>query len=195
MRPVHYKARDGTDISGYLTAAPGMSKNPLPLIVFPHGGPNKQTFWGYDPRVQFFVSRGYAVFQPNFRGSSGFGKKFQNAGDGQWGRGVMQDDVSDGVKWLVEGGIADPRRVAIVGGSYGGFAALAGLAFTPDLFAAGVCLFGASDLGSFIREVPPKWKPMLGDLAVKIGNPDLPEDARRLAACRTEKPAPKTGFS
>lgn len=181
MKTVRYQARDKQTISGYLTFPPGGEEANLPVVVFPHGGPNKRNYWGYDPRVQFFASRGYAVFQPNFRGSSGFGKTFQNAGNGQWGRGVMQDDISDGVAWLIASGIADPKRIAIVGGSYGGFAALAGLAFTPDLYACGVCLFGASNLPDFIREIPDSWKPFYGDLAVKIGSPDSPSDARRLA--------------
>ena len=181
MRCIEYKARDGREISGYLTIPPGVPECNLPLVVFPHGGPNKRNYWGYDARVQFFASRGYAVFQPNFRGSSGFGKEFQNAGNKQWGRGVMQDDITDGVTWLVAQGTVDPKRVAIVGGSYGGYAALAGLAFTPDIYAAGVCLFGASDLPNFIREVPPHWKPFLGDLSVKIGDPDDPKDVQRLA--------------
>lgn len=180
MKAVRYMARDKQEISAYLTLPAGGAESDLPVVVFPHGGPNKRNYWGYDPRVQFFASRGYAVFQPNFRGSSGFGKTFQNAGNGQWGRGVMQDDVSDGVAWLVGSGIADPGRIAIIGGSYGGFSALAGLAFTPDLYACGVCLFGASNLPDFIRDIPEKWKPFYGDLAVKIGDPDLPDDARRL---------------
>ena len=181
MRAVNYMARDGQMISGYLTIPAGVAESNLPVVVFPHGGPNMRNYWGYDARVQFFASRGYAVFQPNFRGSSGYGKKFQNAGNGQWGRGVMQDDISDGVTWLVERGIADPRRVAIVGGSYGGFAVMAGLAFTPELYAAGVCLFGASDLPDFVRNVSAAWKPFLGDIFKKIGNPGLPEDERKLA--------------
>lgn len=180
MKTVRYQARDQQTISAYLTLPAGGVESNLPVVVFPHGGPNMRNYWGYDPRVQFFASRGYAVFQPNYRGSSGFGKAFQNAGNGQWGRGVMQDDISDGVAWLVERGIADPKRIAIVGGSYGGYAAMAGLAFTPDLYACGVCLFGPSNLSDFIREIPDKWKPFYGDLAAKIGNPDLPADSRRL---------------
>lgn len=180
MKTVRYQARDKQMIPAYLTLPPGGAEFNLPVVVFPHGGPNMRNYWGYDARVQFFASRGYAVFQPNFRGSSGFGKAFQNAGNGQWGRGVMQDDISDGVTWLMERGIADPKRIAIVGGSYGGYAALAGLTFTPDLYACGVCLFGPSNLPDFIREIPDRWKPFYGDLAVKIGNPDLPADARRL---------------
>ncbi len=181
MKAVRYPARDKQVISAYLTLPAGGAESDLPVVVFPHGGPNKRNYWGYDARVQFFASRGYAVFQPNFRGSSGFGKTFQNAGNGQWGRGVMQDDISDGVAWLVGSGIADPGRVAIVGGSYGGFAALAGVAFTPDLYACGVCMFGASDLADFVRDIPDDWKPFHGDIAAKIGNPALPEGKRRLA--------------
>jgi len=180
MNPVRYETRDSKTISGYLTMPPGSAGTNLPVVVFPHGGPNKRNYWGYDARVQFFASRGYAVFQPNFRGSSGFGKEFQNAGNAQWGRGIMQDDISDGVAWLIETGIADPKRIAIVGGSYGGFAALAGLAFTPDLYACGVSLFAASDLPSFVRDIPEDWVPFLGDIAVKVGNPSLPADKRRL---------------
>lgn len=180
MEPVSYPARDGHRISGYLTVPPGTVRTALPVVVFPHGGPNKRTYWGYDPRVQFLVSRGYAVFQPNFRGSSGFGKAFESAGYRGWGRGVMQDDVTDGVEWLIRQNIADPKRIAILGGSYGGFAALAGLAFTPGLYAAGVCLFGPSDLPAYVREIPPRWKPFQGDLNLKIGNPGDPEDVRRL---------------
>ena len=181
MKPVRYKARDNGMISAYLTMPAGSAESHLPVVVFPHGGPNKRNYWGYDARVQFFASRGYAVFQPNFRGSSGYGKDFQNAGNAQWGRGLMQDDISDGVEWLIENGIADPKRIAIVGGSYGGFAALAGLAFTPDLYACGVSLFAASNLPDFVRETPEDWMPFFGDLAAKVGNPSLPEDARRLA--------------
>jgi dipeptidyl aminopeptidase/acylaminoacyl peptidase len=180
-KPVEYQARDGQMITGYLTVPAWLPETALPIVVFPHGGPNKRNYWGYDPRVQFFANRGYAVFQPNFRGSSGFGKSFQNAGNRQWGIGVMQDDLSDGVAWLIESGIADPKRIAIMGGSYGGFAALAGLTFTPDLYAAGISLFGASNLVDFIREVPPSWKPFLGDLSVKIGNPDIPSEEQRLS--------------
>jgi len=181
MKPVRYKARDNRMISAYLTMPAGSQKSHLPVVVFPHGGPNKRNYWGYDARVQFFASRGYAVFQPNFRGSSGYGKAIQNAGNAQWGRGVMQDDISDGVAWLVESGIADPKRIAIVGGSYGGFAAMAGLAFTPDLYACGVSLFAASNIADFLREIPEDWIPFFGDLAVKVGNPSLPEDEPRLA--------------
>lgn len=175
-----YHARDGTLVPAYLTLPPDGGERGLPVVVFAHGGPARRAVWGFDPRVQFLATRGYAVLQPNFRGSSGYGKKYQNAGNRQWGRGVMQDDLSDGVAWLVKEGIADPERVAIMGGSYGGYATLAGVAFTPDLYAAGVCLFGASDLPAFVRDVPPRWKPFLGNLHVQIGNLDCLEDRRRM---------------
>lgn len=181
MKWIHFQTRDGASISAYLTLPPGSEETNLPVVVFPHGGPNKRNYWGYDARVQFFASRGYAVFQPNFRGSTGFGKKFQNAGNRQWGRGIMQDDISDGVNWLIAKGIANPNRIAIVGGSYGGFAALAGITFTPDMYKCGVSLFGASNLPDFVREIPNSWKPFYGDIAVKIGNPNCPVDSRRMA--------------
>jgi dienelactone hydrolase len=181
MKILHYQARDGLIIPAYLTLPPGSQQKNLPVVVFPHGGPNKRNYWGYDPRVQFLASRGYVVFQPNFRGSSGFGKKFQNAGNRQWGRGVMQDDISDGVKWLISQGIANPDRVAIVGGSYGGFAALAGITFTPDLYQCGISLFGASNISEFVRDIPDTWKPFYGDIQVKIGNPESPADERRMS--------------
>ena len=124
-----YTARDGTRIPAFLTT-PHIGKPPWPLVVFPHGGPHMRTFPGFDGRVQFFASRGYAVLQPNYRGSRGYGKRFMNAADGQWGTGVIQSDISDGVTECERRGIADKGRVAIFGGSYGGYAALAGLAFT-----------------------------------------------------------------
>ncbi|MEI6713494.1 MAG: prolyl oligopeptidase family serine peptidase [Verrucomicrobiota bacterium] len=180
MEPVVYRARDCAEISGYLTLPGGTQREQLPLVVFPHGGPNKRTYWGYDPRGQFLASRGYAVFQPNFRGSSGFGKAFQNAGDRQWGTGVMQTDLTDGVEFLIKKGIADPKRIAIFGGSYGGYAALAGVTFTPELYSAGISLFGQTDLVSFLQEVSPVWKRFAGDLCVKIGDVSNEEDRTRL---------------
>jgi dipeptidyl aminopeptidase/acylaminoacyl peptidase len=152
----------------------------LPTVVFPHGGPNKRNYWGYDPRVQFLANRGYAVFQPNFRGSSGFGKRFQNAGDKQWGRGVMQDDITDGVKWLVSSHISDPAKIAILGGSYGGFAALAGVTFTPELYAAGISLFGPSNLTEFVTHLPESWQAVEGDIKVKMGDPRVNSDHERM---------------
>ena len=134
---IRYKSSDGLEIPAYLTLPKGVAAKNLPLIVFPHGGPWARDNWGYNRFAQFFANRGYAVLQPNFRGSTGYGKKFLNAGNKQWGD-KMQDDITWGVKYLVAQGIADPKRVGIMGGSYGGYATLAGVAFTPDLYAAAV---------------------------------------------------------
>jgi dienelactone hydrolase len=181
MTTVSFTARDGEQISGYLTLPTWTPQEMLPTVVFPHGGPNKRNYWGYDPRVQFLANRGYAVFQPNFRGSSGFGKRFQNAGDKQWGRGVMQDDITDGVQWLVSSRISDPAKIAILGGSYGGFAALAGVTFTPELYAAGISLFGPSDLTEFVTHLPESWQAVEGDIKVKIGDPKKDSDRERMS--------------
>lgn len=165
-----YSARDGTCIPAYLTVPHGM-KPPWSLVVFPHGGPRMRTSPGYDGRVQFLASRGYAVLQPNFRGSRGYGKAFMNAGDGQWGKGVMQTDVTDGVDFLVRSGKADRQRVAIFGGSYGGYAALAGLAFTPGHYAAGICLFGVSDLIDHATVFSMESQVYAGDTVRRLGDP------------------------
>ncbi len=169
-RACDYSARDGCRIPGYLTV-PRNTKPPWPLVVFPHGGPRMRTSPGYDGRVQFLASRGYAVFQPNFRGSRGYGKAFMNAGDGQWGRGVMQTDVTDGVDFLVRSGEVDRHRVAIFGGSYGGYAALAGLTFTPDHYAAGICLFGISDLVDHATVFSMESQVYAGDTVRRLGDP------------------------
>jgi dipeptidyl aminopeptidase/acylaminoacyl peptidase len=178
-RPIHYPANDGTRIPAYLTV-PNDGKPPWPLVVFPHGGPRMRTHSAFDGRVQFLASRGYAVLQPNFRGSRGYGKAFMNAGDGQWGKGVMQTDVTDGLDYLVRKGIADPRRVAILGGSYGGYAVLAGLAFTPDRFAAGICLFGISDLVEYTTYHPVEWQAYAGDTIRQLGDPATDAGRQRL---------------
>lgn len=174
-----YPARDGTRIPAYLTL-PRHGKPPFPLVVFPHGGPRMRTSPGYDGRVQFLASRGYAVLQPNFRGSRGYGKAFMNAGDGQWGKGVMQTDVTDGVDFLVSTGKADRQRVAIFGGSYGGYAALAGLAFTPDHYAAGICLFGISDLIGHATLFSTESEPYAGDTVRRLGDPSTATGRARL---------------
>jgi len=145
MKPYPYKARDGLDIHAYLTLPPGSTGKNVPLVVMPHGGPEDRDMLTFDWQVQFFANRGYAVFQPNFRGSSGYGHKFIEAGIGEWGL-KMQDDVTDGVKKLIAEGVVDPKRICIVGGSYGGYAALAGAVFTPDLYACAVSFAGVSDL-------------------------------------------------
>jgi len=136
--------------------------------------------WGYDPYAQFLANRGYAVLQPNFRGSTGYGKKFLNAGNGEWGTGFMQHDISDGVRYLIDRGIADPKRVGIFGGSYGGYATLAGLAFTPELYAAGVSYVGPSNILTLLATIPPYWAPIKKIFDVRVGDPDNPADRARL---------------
>jgi dipeptidyl aminopeptidase/acylaminoacyl peptidase len=150
VKPYPYKARDGLEIPAYLTLPPGKSLKNLPVVIMPHGGPMRRDKLEFDWMAQFLANRGYAVLQPNFRGSSGYGVKFLEAGYGQWGL-KMQDDITDGVMKLIADGIADPKRICIVGGSYGGYAALAGAAFTPDLYACAVSWAGVSDLGEFLR--------------------------------------------
>jgi dipeptidyl aminopeptidase/acylaminoacyl peptidase len=149
MKPYLYKADDGLDIHAYLTLPPGRDPHKLPLVVFPHGGPEARDRQGFDWWGQFMASRGYAVFQPNFRGSAGYGVRFRDAGDHQWGR-KMQDDITDGVKKLIADGVADPKRICIVGASYGGYAALAGATFTPDLYACAVSYAGVADLPAML---------------------------------------------
>jgi dipeptidyl aminopeptidase/acylaminoacyl peptidase len=178
-RPIQYTAHDGKRIPAYLTL-PNEGMAPWPLVVFPHGGPRMRTHAGFDGRVQFLASRGYAVLQPNFRGSRGYGKDFMNSGDGQWGKGVMQTDVTDGVDHLIREAVADPRRIAIFGGSYGGYAALAGLAFTPDRYAAGICLFGISDLVEYATNHPPEWQAFAGDTTRRLGDPTTVEGRNTL---------------
>ena len=154
LRQISYKARDGTTIPAYLTLPPGKRASPGPLVVLPHGGPQGRDYPSFDWLAQFLATRGYAVLQPQFRGSTGFGEAFQRAGYRQWG-GLMQDDVSDGVRAMIDQGIADVHRVCIVGMSYGGYAALAGAAFTPDLYACAVSVNGISDLRALMHEVLP----------------------------------------
>ena len=150
MRRIDYAARDGTALSGYLTALPEPTGAPRPLIVMPHGGPEARDHFGYDRWAQFLASRGYQVFQPNFRGSSGFGRAFAESGYRQWG-GLMQDDVTDGVRHLIDQGLADPERICIVGASYGGYAALLGAAREPDLYRCAVSIAGVGDLVEMMR--------------------------------------------
>ena len=170
MIPIQYKSRDGLTIHGYLTVPRVAKAKNLPVVINPHGGPWVRDHWGFDPEVQFLANRGYAVLQMNYRGSTGYGKKFWQASFKQWGQ-KMQDDISDGVKWLIDQGIADPKRVAIYGGSYGGYAVLAGLAFTPDLYACGVDYVGVSNLFTFMNTIPPYWKPFAEMNYEMIGDP------------------------
>ena len=179
MQPISYRSRDGLTLHGYLTLPVGREPRGLPCIVNPHGGPWARDGWGWNPEIQFLANRGYCVLQMNFRGSTGYGRKFWEAGFGQWGL-AMQDDVTDGVQWLVDQGIADPRRIAIYGGSYGGYATLAGVAFTPDLYAAAVDYVGVSNLFTFMETIPPYWKPMLAKMRDMVGDPVKDKD--RLAA-------------
>jgi len=179
MTPVQYTSRDGLTIHGYLTLPQGVPAKNLPVVINPHGGPWARDVWGFNPEVQFLANRGYAVLQMNFRGSVGYGRKFWEASFHQWGL-TMQDDITDGVRWLVGQGIADPKRVAIYGGSYGGYATLAGLAYTPDLYAAGVDYVGVSNLLTFLKSIPPYWKPFLDMFSEMVG--DMTRDEAMLRA-------------
>jgi dipeptidyl aminopeptidase/acylaminoacyl peptidase len=170
MKPIEYTSRDGITIHGYLTLPKGGESKNLPVVINPHGGPWHRDKWGFNPEVQFLANRGYAVLQMNFRGSTGYGKEFWLKSIKQWGR-AMQDDITDGVDWLKNQGIADPDKVAIYGASYGGYATLAGLAFTPDLYACGVDYVGVSNLFTFMETIPPYWEPMRERLYELVGNP------------------------
>ena len=170
MKPVSYQSRDGLMIHGYLTLPKGMKAEKLPVIVNPHGGPWARDSWGFNSEVQFLANNGYAVLQMNFRGSTGYGRKFWETSFKQWGR-TMQNDISDGVKWLVDQGIADPKRVAIYGASYGGYATLAGLTLTPELYAAGVDYVGVANMFTFMKTIPPYWEPYRQMFYEQVGDP------------------------
>ena len=178
MQPVSYRSQDGLTVHGYLTLPIGKAAEQLPVVVNPHGGPWVRDSWVYNPEVQLLASCGYAVLQVNYRGSTGYGRAFWEAGFKQWGR-RMQDDLTDGVHWLISQGIADPKRVAIYGGSYGGYATLAGIAFTPDLYACAVDYVGVSNLFSFMETIPPYWKPYLDMLYEMVGHPEHDEAQMR----------------
>jgi dipeptidyl aminopeptidase/acylaminoacyl peptidase len=171
MKPIEYTSRDGLTIHGYLTLPVGHDPKNLPVVVNPHGGPWYRDSWGYDPEVQFLANRGYAVLQMNFRGSTGYGRKFCEASFKQWGK-TMQNDITDGVQWLIKQGIADPKRIAIYGGSYGGYATLAGVAFTPDLYTAAIDYCGVANMFTFMKTIPPYWKPFLDQMYEMVGNPE-----------------------
>jgi dipeptidyl aminopeptidase/acylaminoacyl peptidase len=171
MKPITYKSRDGLTIHGYLTVPKGMKAKNLPVVVNPHGGPWYRDTWGYRSEVQFLANRGYAVLQVNFRTSTGYGRKFWEAGFKQWGLAI-QDDITDGVEWLIDQGIADPERIGIYGGSFGGYATLAGVAFTPDLYACGVDYVGVSNLFTLIKTIPPYWEPMREMFYEMMGHPE-----------------------
>ncbi len=179
MKSVQYASRDGLTINGYLTLPKGSEGKKLPIIINPHGGPWHRDSWGFNPEIQLLASRGYAVLQMNFRGSTGYGRDFWEKSFKQWGR-TMQDDITDGVKWLISEGIADPERIAIYGGSYGGYATLAGVTFTPDLYACAVDYVGVSNLFTFMKTIPPYWKPYLEMMYTMVGDPET--DSLALAA-------------
>ncbi|MGQ7887823.1 prolyl oligopeptidase family serine peptidase [Paenibacillus sp. WC2504] len=170
MQPISFKSRDGLTIHGYLTLPQGAAPNKLPVVINPHGGPWARDSWDFNMEAQLLASQGYAVLQMNFRGSSGYGKAFMNAGDKQWGK-TMQNDITDGVNWLIKRGTADPERIAIYGASYGGYATLAGMTFTPDLYAAGVDFVGPSNLITFLNTIPPYWSMDRSMMYQQVGDP------------------------
>lgn len=179
MKPIRYKSSDGLEIPAYLTLPKGAAAKNLPLIIMPHGGPWARDSWGFHPHAQFLANRGYAVLQSNFRSSTGFGKAFLNAGNKQWGD-RMQDDLTWGLKHLVKSGVADPKRVGILGGSYGGYAALAGVAFTPDLYKAAVPIVGPSNLLTLLETIPAYWESFRIVFHERMGNPATAEGKKQL---------------
>jgi dipeptidyl aminopeptidase/acylaminoacyl peptidase len=176
MHPQTIQSRDGFDMVSYLTlpvrsdsAGKGRPEKPVPMVLFVHGGPWYRDNWGYNPYHQWLANRGYAVLAVNFRGSTGLGKTFLNAANREWG-GKMHEDLVDAVKWAVAEKIADPQKIAIMGGSYGGYSTLVGVTMTPDLFACGVDIVGPSNLVTFMNAIPPYWKPMLDLFVARIGD-------------------------
>jgi dipeptidyl aminopeptidase/acylaminoacyl peptidase len=171
MEPFSFRARDGLLIHGYLTFPPGLGRTGLSAVVDVHGGPQVRDTWGYNPEAQWLANRGYLCIQVNYRGSTGYGKAFVAAGDREWG-GKMHDDLVDAVGYAVSQGLADPSKVAIYGGSYGGYAALVGAAFTPDVFCCAVDIVGPSNLKTLLETIPPYWAPMIAQLYRRVGNPE-----------------------
>ncbi len=171
MHPITYQARDGLTIHGYLTLPIGLPANNLPLVLNVHGGPQSRDCWGYDNEAQWLANRGYAVLQINFRGSSGYGKTFEAAGNREWA-GKMHDDLLDGIAWARQQGIINPEKIAIYGGSYGGYAALVGATFTPDIFCCAIDMVGPCNLLTLAQSIPPYWEVFKGSLYKKIGNPE-----------------------
>ncbi|MFO0810911.1 MAG: S9 family peptidase [Gemmataceae bacterium] len=174
MKPVVIKARDGLDLVSYLTLPVGVSAKNLPLVLMVHGGPWARDTWGLNPQAQWLANRGYAVLSVNYRGSTGFGKKFLHAGDKEWA-GKMHDDLLDAMAWAVKEGYADAKRVGIYGGSYGGYAALVGATFTPDVFACAVDVVGPSNLVTLLKSIPPYWGPMKKTFSVRVGDLETEE--------------------
>ena len=169
MKPIEFTARDGMKLYGYLTTPAGMEAKNLPMVEFVHGGPWGRDEWGFNRYAQWLSNRGYAVLQVNFRGSTGYGKKYVNAGDRQWA-GTMHTDLLDGKDWVAKQGIADPAKVCIMGGSYGGYATLAGVTFSPDAFACGVDIVGPSNLNTLLKTIPPYWSTFLATFHKRMGD-------------------------
>ena len=175
MKPVSIAARDGLALPAFLSLPPGAEPKGLPMVLLVHGGPWSADTWGMNGLVQLLANRGYAVLQVNFRGSTGYGKRFLNAGNREWGK-KMHDDLVDAVRWAVAQGTVDPAKVCIMGGSYGGYAALAGAAFTPEVFRCAVDIVGPSNLFTLLRSLPPYWSALRTMFFARIGNPELPAD-------------------
>ncbi len=175
MEPISFTSRDGLTIHGYITFPVGKPRRNLPMVLNVHGGPWYRDAWGYNPEAQLLANRGYICLQVNFRGSTGYGKEFVNAGDKEWG-GKMHNDLLDAVNWAIDQGYADPEKIAIYGHSYGGYAALVGATFTPDVFACAISGMGPSNLVTFINSVPPYWATMLESMYKRIGDPRTEEE-------------------
>jgi dipeptidyl aminopeptidase/acylaminoacyl peptidase len=171
MKPITLKSRDGLTLHGYLTLPKGVPARNLPAVLVVHGGPWLRNSWGYDAESAFLANRGYAVLHINYRGSAGFGKAFINAGDREWG-GKMTDDMIDATEWLIGQGIADPKRFGIYGGSYGGYATLAALAFRPGVYACGIDYVGVANLLTFMKTMPTYWETSREVLYKRVGNPE-----------------------
>jgi dipeptidyl aminopeptidase/acylaminoacyl peptidase len=181
MKRVAIKSRDGLTLHSYLTLPIGVEPRGLPMVLMVHGGPWGRDSWGYNPSAQWFANRGYACLSVNLRGSTGYGKSFLNAGNRQWGK-TMHNDLLDACNWAVAQGYADPKKIAIFGGSYGGYAALAGVTFTPEFFACAVDIVGPSNLKTLIGTIPPYWKPMRSIFDLRVGNVDDAKDAELIKA-------------
>jgi dipeptidyl aminopeptidase/acylaminoacyl peptidase len=175
MEPFSFRARDGLLVHGYATFPPGLGRENLPAVLNVHGGPQVRDAWGYHPEAQWLANRGYLCIQVNYRGSTGYGKAFVAAGDREWG-GKMHDDLVDAVDYAIAQGWADRSRVAIYGGSYGGYAALVGAAFTPEVFCCAVDIVGPSNLKTLLETIPPYWAPMIAQLYRRVGNPETDEE-------------------
>jgi dipeptidyl aminopeptidase/acylaminoacyl peptidase len=169
--PVTIEARDGLQLPAYLTLPPSSDGKNLPMVLNVHGGPWARDSWGFNPEVQLMANRGYAVLQVNFRGSTGYGQDFRNASRKQWGL-KMQDDLTDAVRWAVETGVADPDRVCIYGGSYGGYAAMAGATFTPDLYQCAINYVGVTDINLLFETMPASWELLRKEMIRDVGDPE-----------------------